>query len=154
MIWVPNSAQLLEVFTKSNLLIKPVFRDIGVIESALQRANLELYGTEMYIDIHTKVAAVTDSISRTHPLLDGNKRLAVAATFVIFTMNNYRYVGSDNEADFYVSIAAEHLALEDIAEHLRTLWLPGETRGLTPFPLGATIRDELPVTRGGARRRV
>lgn len=136
MIWVPNSAQLLEVYTKSNLLIKPVVRDIGVIESALQRANLVLYGAEMYVDIHTKVAAVLDSISRTHPLLDGNKRLGVVATFVIFTMNDYRYVGTDNDADFYVSIAAEHFVLEDIAAHLRTLWLPGETSELKSFPLG------------------
>ncbi len=79
MIWVPNSAQLLDVVPKSNLLIKPVFRDIGVIEPALQRANLALYGTEMYVDTHTKIAAVIDSISRTYPLLDGNKRLGVAA---------------------------------------------------------------------------
>lgn len=134
MIWVPNSAQLLEVFTKSNLLIKPIVRDIGVIESALQRANLELYGAEMYVDIHIKVAAVLDSISRTHPLLDGNKRLGVVATFVIFTMNDYRYVGTDNDADFYVRIAAEHLDLDGIAAHLRTLWLPGETSELTSFP--------------------
>lgn len=136
MIWVPNAAQLLEVFTKSNLLIKPVFRDIGVIESALQRANLELYGTEMYVDIHTKVAAVIDSISRTHPLLDGNKRLGVVVTFVIFRMNDYRYVGTGNDADFFVSVAAEHLVLEDIAAHLRTLWLPGETSEPESFPLG------------------
>jgi death-on-curing protein len=135
-IWVPNSAQLLEVFRTSDLLIKPVFRDIGVIESALQRANLELYGTEMYVDIHTKVAAVIDSISRTHPLLDGNKRLGVVAAFVIFTMNDCRYVGTDNDADFSVSIAAEHLTLEEIAAHLRTLWLPGEARGLKSLPLG------------------
>lgn len=136
MIRVPNSAQLLEVFTKSKLLIKPVFRDIGVIESALQRANLELYGSEMYVDIHTKVAAVIDSISRTHPLVDGNKRLGVVAAFVIFTMNGYRYIGTDNDAEFYVSIAAEHLALEDIAAHLRTLWLSGDASKLQPFPLG------------------
>lgn len=124
MIWVPNSAQLLDVFTRSTELPKPVFRDIGVIESALQRANLELYGTEMYADIHTKVAAVIDSISRTHPLVDGNKRLCVVAAFVIFTMNDHRYVGTDNDADFYVSIAAEHPALDEIAAHLRTIWLP------------------------------
>lgn len=135
MIWVPNSAQFLEVFTKSNLLIKLIFRDIGVIESALQRANLELDGTEMYVDIQTKVAAVIDSISRTLPLLDGNKRLGVVAAFVIFTVDDYRSVGTDNDADFDVSIAAENLALEEIAAHLRTLWLSGGAREPVSFPL-------------------
>jgi prophage maintenance system killer protein len=77
------------------------------------------------------------SISRTHPLLDGNKRLGVVAAFVIFTVNDYRYVGTDNDADFSVRIAAEHLALEVIAARLRTLWLPGEARELESLPLGA-----------------
>ena len=126
MIWVPNATQLLEVYVRSGLLIKPILRDLGLIESALQRANLAMYGTELYMDIHTKVAAVIDSISRTHPLLDGNKRLSVVATFVIFTMNGYSYAGQDKDADFYVAIAAEHLSLEAIADHLRELWIPAE----------------------------
>jgi hypothetical protein len=82
--------------------------------------------------------------SRTHPLLDGNKRLGVVAAFVIFTVNDYRYVGTDNDADFYVSIAAENLALEEIAAHLRTLWLL-----VRPVSWSRcrwmTIRFELPV---------
>lgn len=77
------------------------------------------------------------SISRTHPLLDGNKRLGVVAAFVILTVNDYRYVGTDNDADFYVNIAAEHLALDVIAARFRTLWLPGEARELQSLPLGA-----------------
>ena len=126
MIWVPNATQLLDVYVRSDLLIKPIPRDLGLIESALQRANLTMYGTELYIDIHTKVAAVIDSIGRTHPLLDGNKRLSVVATFVIFTMNGSSYAGQDNDADFYVTIAAEHLSLEAIADHLRELWILAE----------------------------
>lgn len=123
MIWVPNATQLLAVYLRSGLLIKPSPRDLGLIESALQRANLSMYGTELYMDIHTKVAAVIDSIARTHPLLDGNKRLSVVATFVIFTMNGYSYAGQDKDTDFYVAIAAEHLSLEAIADHLRELWI-------------------------------
>jgi prophage maintenance system killer protein len=49
--------------------------------------------------LRSPLEAVIDSISRTHPLLDGNKRLGVVATFVIFTMNDYCYIGTDNDAD-------------------------------------------------------
>ncbi|MBK4347114.1 type II toxin-antitoxin system death-on-curing family toxin [Lacisediminihabitans changchengi] len=124
MTWVPDATQVLDVFVRSTLLFAPVPRDIGLIESALQRANLTMYGTEIYGDIHTKVAAVIDSISRTHPLLDGNKRLAATATFVIFSMNEYVYLGDDADADFYVAVAAEHLSLNEIADRLRELWAP------------------------------
>jgi death-on-curing protein len=125
-IWVPNATQLLEVHVRSGPLIRPIPRDLGLIESALQRANLTMYGTELYADVHTKVAAVIDSIARTHPLLDGNKRLSVVATFVIFTMNGCSYAGQDKDADFYVAIAAEQLSLEAIADQLRELWVPAE----------------------------
>jgi len=121
-IWVPDATQLLDVFVRSTLLFTPVPRDVGLIESALQRANLTIYGTELYGDIYTKVAAVIDSISRTHPLLDGNKRLAATAAFVIFTMNGYAYTGQDADADLYVAVAAEHLSLSEIAARLRDLW--------------------------------
>jgi len=122
-IWVPDATQLLDVFVRSSVLFTPAPRDVGLIESALQRANLTMYGTELDADIHTKVAAVIDSISRTHPLLDGNKRLAATATFVIFTMNGHVYTGQDADADFYVAIAAEHLSLAEIADRLRELWV-------------------------------
>jgi death on curing protein len=121
---VPNSVDVLETYALLSVLPKPVVRDIGLLESALQRANLAVYGTEIYPDPFLKVAAVVDSISRNHPLLDGNKGLAVLVADMILLGNGYRYRGRDREDDLFVDLAEHRLELAEIAERLASLWAP------------------------------
>lgn len=89
-------------------------------------------------DVKRMVSSSGDLFSKAGLHIDGvdfGDTIGDMATFVIFTMNSYRYVGSDTDADFSVGIAAEHLAIEEIVEHLRMLWLPAQAGELTPFPL-------------------
>ncbi|PJJ55230.1 type II toxin-antitoxin system death-on-curing family toxin [Compostimonas suwonensis] len=106
------------------ILPTPVVRDIGLIESALQRGNLTIFGNEVYIGIHAKVAAVVDSLSRNHPLPDGNKRLAALASIMIYEGNGYRYVGADSDDDLFVDIARHDMGFRQIAVRFAALWEP------------------------------
>ena len=58
-IRVPDATQLLGVFVRLGLLSRLVPCDPGPIESAVQRANLTLCGTELCGTIYTKVAAAS-----------------------------------------------------------------------------------------------
>ena len=56
-------------------------RDAGLLSSAIARPRTTVFGEDAYPDLATKAAALFESLVRNHPLLDGNKRLAVVLTF-------------------------------------------------------------------------
>ena len=55
-------------------------RDIGLLESALARPQASAFGSDAYPELHTKAAALLHSVASNHGLVDGNMRLALAAT--------------------------------------------------------------------------
>jgi death-on-curing protein len=57
----------------------PQVRDVGLLQSALARPRASVTGEDAYISIHAKAAALLHSLARNHGLVDGNKRLALAA---------------------------------------------------------------------------
>ncbi len=85
-------------------------RDLGLLESALTRPQVTVFGEDAYSGIHLKAAALLHSLVRNHALLDGNKRLALAAMLVFYGMNGLRLALSNEEAyDLVISIAASEL---------------------------------------------
>ena len=58
----------------------PELRDVGLLESATARPAAAYGGEEAYPTVHLKAAALLHSLAGNHPLVDGNKRLALAAT--------------------------------------------------------------------------
>ena len=104
--------------------IKPVVRDVGLLESALSRASMTSYGRELYPGIHLKMAATLDSVNRNHPLVDGNKRLAwivVAATYRINGHPGLSRTVDDHEA-LVMEVASGHPDLELIAGKLESMF--------------------------------
>ena len=53
-------------------------RDFGLLQSAVLRPRLTIYGTEAYVSFPEKVAALMHALAQNHALVDGNKRLAWA----------------------------------------------------------------------------
>lgn len=98
-----------------------VVRDVGLLQSALARPQTSLFGEDAYPDIHLKAAALLHSLAGNHALVDGNKRLAWAATAVFLGINGHRVVTTDDEVvEFVVAVAAgEEPELEPIADWLR-----------------------------------
>jgi death-on-curing protein len=99
----------------------PDVRDAGLLESALARPQATAFGREAYASIHDKAAALVHSLARNHPLVDGNKRLALAAAIVFYGLNGHRLTLSNDEAyTLIMEVAAGTLDdVEPIADRLR-----------------------------------
>ena len=85
-------------------------RDAGLLESALARPQAVLYGEAVYPDIADQAAALLHSICQNHALIDGNKRLSLAATIAFLGMNGRRLSFSNDQAyDLVIAVASGEL---------------------------------------------
>jgi death-on-curing protein len=85
-------------------------RDIGLLESALARPRATAFGEDAYPSMHGKAAALLHSLARTQALIDGNKRLALAATIAFYGLNGFRLTLSNEEAyDLVIAVSTGDL---------------------------------------------
>jgi len=105
---------------------------VGLLEAACARPRSTAFGDDAYRSIHHKAAALLHSIARSHPLVEGNKRLALAATIVFDGLNGRRLTLSNDEAyNLIVAVAAGELDdVDRIAARLRSGRPTGADRGL------------------------
>lgn len=96
-------------------------RDRGLLFSALARPQATVFGDEAYLEVEEKAAALLHSIARNYALVDGNKRLALAATIAFLGMNGRRLTLTNEEAyELVMSVANGELDdVADIAQRLR-----------------------------------
>jgi death-on-curing protein len=107
---------------------EPAVRDVGLLESALARPQASAFGEEAYPRLHEKAAALLHSLARNHALVDGNKRLALAATIAFYGMNGVRLTATNDEAyDLVIAVASGEL--DDVKAIASVL-----ARGTTPAP--------------------
>jgi death on curing protein len=98
--------ELLYVATRA-LGAEPDIRDVGLLESALARPQASAFGEDAYPTIDEKAAALLHSLARNHALIDGNKRLCLAATIAFHGMNGLRLTFSNDEAyDLVIAVAS------------------------------------------------
>jgi death-on-curing protein len=76
----------------------PGVREVGLLESALARPRASAFGKDAYPTIHEKSAALLHSLARNHALVDGNKRLALAATIAFYGLNGMRLTLTNEDA--------------------------------------------------------
>ena len=85
-------------------------RDIGLLESALARPRATAFGEDAYPSMHGKAAALLHSLARTQAMIDGNKRLALAATIAFYGLNGFRLTLSNEEAyDLVIAVSTGEL---------------------------------------------
>ena len=85
-------------------------RDAGLLEAAVARPRSTAFGEHAYPSTHGKAAALLHSLARNHALVDGNKRLALAATIAFYGLNGLRLTLSNDQAyDLVMAIAAGDL---------------------------------------------
>jgi death on curing protein len=95
-------------------------RDVGLLASAAMRPQVTAFGEDAYPDLPHKAAALLHSIARNHALVDGNKRLSLAATIAYLGVNGRRLTLSNDEAyDLVIAVATS--ALDDISEIAKRL---------------------------------
>ena len=95
-------------------------RDVGLLESASARPRSTVFGEDAYPSIHAKAAALLHSIARNHPLVDGNKRLALAASIAFYGLNGLRLTMS-NDAAYELVMAVAAGELDDVERIARRL---------------------------------
>jgi death-on-curing protein len=95
--------------------IGPV-RDVGLLDSAVARPRSSAFGEDAYPSISLKAAALLHSITNSHALVDGNKRLAWLATTVFLDLDGLAPGLSDDDAFALVwEAASTSLDVEAIA---------------------------------------
>ena len=89
-------------------------RDYGLLEAALARPQATAFGKDAYPDLDAKAAALLHSIARNHALIDGNKRLALAAVIAFYGLNGRRLTLTNDAAyDLIMSVASGQLDTVD-----------------------------------------
>ena len=105
---------------------EPEVCDYGLLDSALARPQAIAFGAEAYPGLDAKAAAMLHSLARNRALIDGNKRLALAATIAFYGVNGRRLTLSNDEAyEVILNVAGGKLdSADDIAAVLATATEP------------------------------
>ena len=91
-------------------------RDVGLLQSAVSRPMATFGGEDLYPDIFQKAAALTESLVKNHPFIDGNKRTAISSTGLFLRINGYNLETSQKELeDFTLKLATGKIPLDDAA---------------------------------------
>jgi death-on-curing protein len=101
-----------------DLGVGPV-RDIGLLDAAAHRPQVELYGEQAYPDLDTKAAVLLESVVRNHALVDGNKRLGWLAIVVFYGLNDVSLDAPDDDAyELVMAVDRSEPSVGDIATAL------------------------------------
>ena len=109
---------LLDIVTA--LRIGPV-RDLGLLNAAALRPQTTLMGQDAYPSTAAKAAALLESLTKNHALIDGNERLAWASCSVFFSLNALEIsetVSDDDVYDLVVAVASYRVTLEQVCATL------------------------------------
>lgn len=91
-------------------------RDIGLIESALNRGLMTYDKIDLYPSIIEKIAVITHSLISNHGFIDGNKRIGIAVMIMLVKINNIEIAYSQQELiDLGLKTAAGLLKEKDIS---------------------------------------
>jgi death-on-curing protein len=97
--------------------------DAGLLQSALARPQATAFGQDAYPSLVGKAAALMESLARNHCLVDGNKRIAWAATKLFLLFNDvYLRVADLDDAEQYVIGVAEGKVSLQSSEALIQAW--------------------------------
>ncbi|QIK72226.1 type II toxin-antitoxin system death-on-curing family toxin [Propioniciclava coleopterorum] len=94
-------------------------RDIGLLDSAVHRPRVTVFGRDAYAGLDTKAAVLLESVVRNHALVDGNKRLGWLAVVVFDGLNDVVLDAPDDEAyDLAIAMASGAVSYEQAASLL------------------------------------
>jgi death on curing protein len=98
----------------------PGIRDEGLILSALLRP-----ATGYYADVIEEAAALWESLTMNHGFIDGNKRVALACTFVFLGLNG---VDVNGDQDELIAFIYDHLEAGTFRKDVLENWLNRHTK--------------------------
>lgn len=102
-----------------DLVVGPV-RDIGLLDSAVHRPRVTLFGRDAYPGIDDKAGVLLESLVRNNALVDGNKRLGWLAVVVFYGLNGIDLQAPDDEAyNLVIAVASGTATCHEAAIRLR-----------------------------------
>ncbi len=99
----------------------------ALLDSALALPRQTFGGRLLYRTVYDKAAVLLRSLIKNHPLVDGNKRLGVAATALFLFMNGYLLLASSQEmVDYALEVARSEPDIDwrDISRWIRSHAIP------------------------------
>ena len=111
----------------ADLRVGPI-ADLGLLDSAAHRPSASVFGRDAYPDIDAKAGALLESIVVNHPLVDGNERLALAATLAFLGVNGLRLT-LDNDGAYDLVMAVASGGLDEVPAISQRLAEATEPRG-------------------------
>jgi death-on-curing protein len=104
-------------------------RDEGLLFSALARPAASAFGVDAYPELERKAAALLHSLTRNHPLFDGNKRFGWYLMLAFLRLNEQRVVMSTDTAfDLVPGVARGDLELDGASSIIRAHLVSREGR--------------------------
>ena len=100
--------------------------DAGLLDSALMRPQASAFGEAAYPTLTAQAAALLQSLARNHALVDGNNRMAWAATKLFLRFNDItlRAPSPAGGEQFVLDVVAGSLAVKEIAQRLASWSTP------------------------------
>lgn len=90
-------------------------RDLGLLQAAVARPQAVYDGVELYPELPEKAAALLHSLILNHPMVDGNKRLAIGAAGIFLELNGRRLTATNADLEaFTLETAQGHVSVPEI----------------------------------------
>lgn len=95
-------------------------RDLGLLESAINRPKASSNRKDLYPKVLEKAAALFHSMILNHPFLDGNKRTSLAVLYEFLKQNGLKLSAKDEEfIELPLRVERKELRLKQIAKWLK-----------------------------------
>ncbi len=95
-------------------------RDRTRLEAVVATQFQNVYGQKLYRTVYDKAAALCRGVIADHPFTDGNKRTGIMMALIFLERNNIKTQVSDKVLeDFAVSVAVDHLSVQEISDWLQ-----------------------------------
>lgn len=100
---------------------RPGTRDENALESAIARPR-QLASYESDVSLPRLAASLCIGLARNHPFVDGNKRVALVATYAFLALNGWRLEADETEA----AETIESVAAGVLGEAQLTTWIEAQ----------------------------
>lgn len=96
-------------------------KNLGLLESIIQRPNFNPYTHVPFPNIYAKCASLLEGIIKWHPFIDGNKRTALVTAYAYMHKNEYKIVLPFSSVRFSVLVAQDRKNIDEITKWVRSL---------------------------------
>jgi death-on-curing protein len=104
----------------------PQVREWGLLSASAARPQTVAFGFEPYPTVPEKAGALLVSLALNHCLIDGNKRLALAAalTFCVINTGVRPILGNDQAHELVIAVCEHRIDIPELAGALRDAGVP------------------------------